>query len=138
MRTLGLDLGSRTCGIALSDPMGILATGLETFRFTEGNLESLLDYLARIVDNNNVGKIVLGHPKNMDGSIGSQGRFVETFRDVLKTRVKADIVLWDERLTSRMAEQVLLQADYSRKRRKETVDKLAATVILQSYLDSGK
>lgn len=118
--------------------MGILATGLETFRFQEGNLESLLDYLVRIVDNNNVGKIILGHPKNMDGSIGSQGRFVETFRDLLNTRVKADIVLWDERLTSRMAEQVLLEADYSRKRRKETVDKIAATVILQSYLDSGK
>jgi putative holliday junction resolvase len=138
MRTLGLDLGSRTCGIALSDPMGILATGLETFRFAEGNVESLLDYLVAIVHNNNVSKIVLGHPKNMDGSIGSQGLAVEAFRDRFQTLVTAPIVLWDERLTSRMAEQVLLQADFSRKRRKETVDKLAATVILQSYLDSRK
>lgn len=138
MRILGLDLGSRTCGIALSDPTGTIATGLDTLRFEDGKYEIPLDYVARIVDNKNVDLIVLGHPKNMDGSIGFQGRLIEDFQTNLASKVACKIVLWDERLTSKMAESVLLEADYSRKQRKSTVDKIAATVILQSYLDSRR
>jgi putative holliday junction resolvase len=138
VRVLGLDLGSRTCGIALSDPSGTIATGLDTLRFEDGKYEIPLDYVARIVDNKNVDLIVLGHPKNMDGSIGFQGRLIEDFKMKLELKVACKIVLWDERLTSKMAESVLLEADYSRKQRKFTVDKIAATVILQSYLDSRR
>jgi putative holliday junction resolvase len=138
VRALGLDLGSRTCGIALSDPTGTIATGLDTLRFEDGKYEIPLDYVAQIVDNKNVDLIVLGHPKNMDGSIGFQGRLIEDFKTKLESKVACKIVLWDERLTSKMAESVLLEADYSRKQRKSTVDKIAATVILQSYLDSRR
>jgi len=138
MRILGLDLGSKTLGIALSDPSALIAMGMETFRFEENNFSSALDYLQKFIDNNKVDLIVMGYPKNMDGSIGSQGKVVETFKEGIEVFFKNQIVLWDERLTSKMAHSVMIQADYSRKKRKGTVDKIAATVILQSYLDSRK
>jgi len=138
MKTLGLDLGSKTLGIACSDPSGILASGIETFTFPEHNFELPLDYVKRFIDNNKVGLVVLGLPKNMDGSIGFQGRTAEAFREGLMQRTDVPIVLWDERLTTRMVTQVMLSADLSRKKRKDIVDKLAATVILQSYLDARK
>ena len=138
MQILGLDLGSKTLGIALSDPSGIIACGVETFLFPENNFVIPLDYIARFIDNNKVGLVVLGYPKNMDGSIGSQGKVSEAFRDGLKERANVPIVLWDERLTSRMVNQVMISANVSRNKRKEHVDRLAATVILQSYLDSRK
>jgi len=138
MKMLGLDLGSKTLGVACSDPSGILATGIETFVFPEENYDAPLDYVKRFVDNNKVGLVVLGHPKNMDGTIGFQGQKIERFRDELKTRIAVPIVLWDERLTTRFVTRAMIAGDLSRKERKERVDKLAATVILQSYLDSGK
>lgn len=138
MKILGLDLGSKTLGIALSDPSGILATGIETYTFPENNFALPLDYVARFIDNNGVGLVVLGYPKNMDGSIGFQGKVSEDFRDRLREKVSVPIVLWDERLTSRMVNQVMISANLSRTKRKEHVDRLAATVILQSYLDSRK
>lgn len=138
MRIIGLDLGNKTLGIAMSDSLGLIAQGLETLRFEEGNFQIALDYLKHFVDNNKVDLIVLGLPKNMDGSIGFQGQIVQEFQANLQKIVVAPIHLWDERLTSKMANQVLLQADVSRKKRREHVDKVAATVILQSYLDSRK
>jgi len=138
MKTLGLDLGQKTLGVACSDPSGILASGIETFVFPEENVALPLDYVKRFVDNNKVGLVVLGYPKNMDGSVGSQARKSEAFRDALKERISVPIVLWDERLTTRMAHQAMLAGDLSRKHRKEIVDKLAATLILQSYLDARK
>ncbi|MBU1144901.1 MAG: Holliday junction resolvase RuvX [Firmicutes bacterium] len=138
MRILGLDLGSKTLGIALSDPSAILASGIETFTFTEGNYQIPLDYIAHFIDNNKVELVVLGYPKNMDGSTGFQAKISEDFRDELKQKTKATIVLWDERLTSRIVNQVMINANMSRKKRKEKIDKLAATIILQSYLDSRK
>lgn len=138
MRIVGLDLGNRTLGIAMSDTLGLIAQGLETLRFEEGNFQIALDYLKQFVDNNKVDLIVLGLPKNMDGSIGFQGQVVQEFQADLQKMIAIPIQLWDERLTTKMATQVLLQADVSRKKRKEHVDKIAATVILQSYLDSRK
>lgn len=138
MRALGIDLGNKTMGLALSDPTGFLATGLETLRFEEGKFEVPLDYLVRFVDNNKVDLIVLGLPKNMDGSIGFQGQVVQRFKDMLEPLLSIPIHLWDERLTSKMAESVMFEADYSRKKKKVSVDKIAATIILQSYLDSRK
>lgn len=138
MRTLGLDLGTKTLGVACSDPAGILATGIETFTFPGENYELPLDYVKRYVDNNKVEIVVLGWPKNMDGTIGFQGHKAEWFRDELMKRIAAPVFLWDERLTTRIATQAMLAADLSRKARKERVDTLAATVILQSYLDARR
>jgi putative Holliday junction resolvase len=138
VRALGIDLGNKTMGLALSDPTGFLATGLETLRFEQEKFEVPLDYLVRFVDNNKVDLIVLGLPKNMDGSIGFQGQVVQRFKELLEPRLAIPIHLWDERLTSKMAESVMFEADYSRKKKKVSVDKIAATIILQSYLDSRK
>lgn len=138
MRILGLDLGSKTLGIALSDPSAILACGVETYRFPENNFLLPLDYITHFIDNNKVDAIVIGYPKNMDGSIGSQGHVSEDFRNALLKQITIPVFLWDERLTSRMVNRAMISADVSRKKRKEIVDRLAATVILQSYLDSRK
>lgn len=138
MRILGLDLGSKTLGIAMSDPSEIIACGVETYEFPENNFLLPLDYIAHFIDNNKVGLVVLGYPKNMNGTIGSQGKVSEDFRDALKAKVSCPIVLWDERLTSRMVNQVMISGNMSRNKRKENVDRLAATVILQSYLDSRR
>lgn len=138
MRALGLDLGSKTCGIAMSDPSMILASGIETFRFEEGNYELPLDYVKHFIDNNKVELVVLGYPRNMDGSSGFQAKISEDFKTRLEQLTTAKVVLWDERLTSRMVHQVMMMANMNSKKRKEKVDKLAATVILQSYLDSRK
>jgi putative Holliday junction resolvase len=138
MKILGLDLGSKTLGIAISDPSEILACGVDTFQFPENNFLLPLDYIQHFIDNNKVGLVVLGYPKNMNGSIGSQGKVSEDFREALKAKVSVPIVLWDERLTSRMVNSVMISANVSRNKRKEQVDRLAATVILQSYLDSRR
>jgi putative Holliday junction resolvase len=138
MRILGLDLGSKTLGVACSDPSGILASGIETFLFPEENYEPPLDYVKQFVDNKKVDLVVLGHPKNMDGTIGLQGRKTERFRDELATRISVPIVLWDERLTTRIVTRTMIAGDLSRKARKDIVDKLAATVILQDYLDARR
>ncbi len=138
MRIVGIDLGNTTMGIALSDPSAILATGQPTLYFPEGKFEIPLDYLKTFIDNNKVEIIVVGYPKNMDGSIGFQGKIVEDFVAKVATFTTRQIVLWDERLTTKMANAALLQADLSRAKRKMQVDKVAATVILQSYLDSRK
>lgn len=138
MRALGLDLGSKTLGIALSDPSMILASGIETFRFDEGNYQIPLDYIVKFIDNNKVEIVVLGHPKNMDGSSGFQAKISESFKEKLESMSSVKVVLWDERLTSKIANMTMVSFDLSRKKQKEKVDKLAATVILQSYLDSRK
>ncbi len=138
MRILGLDLGSKTCGIALSDPSMILASGIETFRFEEGNYQIPLDYLANFIDNNKVELVVLGHPRNMDGSSGFQAKISEDFKSKLEEMRPIKIVLWDERLTSKMVHQVMTSSKMNSKKQKQHVDRLAATVILQSYLDSRR
>lgn len=138
MKILGLDLGTTTCGMAVSDPSEILASGIETFRFEPNNFNLPLDYVKNYIDNNKIGRIVLGYPKNMDGSIGFQGQIVLDFKNRLEQMTSVEIVLWDERLTTRMVTQAMISGDMSRKKRKENVDRLAATVILQSYLDSKR
>ena len=138
MKILGLDLGTTTCGMAVSDPSEILATGVETFRFEASNFELALDYIKKFIDNNKIELVVLGYPKNMDGSIGFQGQIVLDFKARLEIMSPIKIVLWDERLTTRMVTQAMISGDMSRKKRKENVDRLAATVILQSYLDSRR
>lgn len=138
MRYMGLDLGNRTVGVAFSDPLGIVATGYETYRFNEKDLQKVLEYVKMLVVERKVDKIVLGLPKNMDGSLGFQSEYVMSFKKMLEDELAIEVILVDERLTTTQVTRVMIDADLSRKKRKAQVDKLAAVVILQSYLDSKK
>lgn len=138
MRMIGLDLGSKTLGIATSDPSGLIASGYQTLRFNEHDYRDALKQLTPLVKDLQPSKIVLGLPKNMNGSIGFQAETALKFQKMMEDAFAIDVVLVDERLTSRMAESVMISADLSRKKRKKKVDSLAATLILQSYLDSRK
>ena len=136
MRILGLDVGSRTVGIALSDEMGWTAQGMETLRFPENQLDQVIPQLAEYIRRYEIQTIVVGLPKNMDGTIGARGRFCLGFGQKLQAELSVDIVFWDERLTTVAAHKYLIEADMSRKKRKKVVDKIASVLILQSYLDS--
>ncbi len=135
MRYLGLDLGNRTCGIAVSDGLGIIATGVETYRFKEKDLQNVLNYVKMLVADRKVDKVVLGLPKNMDGTLGFQSEYVLEFKQMLESEGIA-VELFDERLSTIQVTKIMIDADLSRQKRKQQVDKLAAVVILQSYLDS--
>lgn len=138
MKVLGLDLGTRTCGIAISDALGMMAHGVETFRFEENQYKKAIQHVQELVKTHRVSKIVLGLPKNMNGSIGERGQVTQEFAKKLEEATNVTVILWDERLTTMQVERVLIQADVSRSKRKKVVDKLAATIILQSYLDSNQ
>ena len=136
MRILGLDVGSRTVGIALSDEMGWTAQGMETLRFPENQLDQVIPQLAEYIRRYEIQTIVVGLPKNMDGTIGARGQFCLEFGQKLQAELSVDIVFWDERLTTVAAHKYLIEADMSRKKRKKVVYKIASVLILQSYLDS--
>jgi putative pre-16S rRNA nuclease len=131
MRSLGIDYGTVRVGIAISDPLGMIATGQPTLKNEEA-----YNKILKIVEDEQVSKIVLGYPKNMNGTIGPMAREVEQFKEKLKKRTDIPIVLWDERLSSQEANKRMLEADLSRAKRKKAVDRTAATIILQSYLDN--
>ena len=135
MKYLGLDLGNRTCGIAISDSLGMIATGIETYRFKEQDLKTLLAYINQMCIERNVQNIVLGLPKNMDGTLGFQAEYVMSFKTMLE-ELNYQVFLMDERLSTVQVNKIMIEADLSRNKRKQQVDKLAAVVILQSYLDS--
>lgn len=136
MRIMGLDLGTVTCGIALSDPMGIVARAVETVRFDSENYEMALDKVTEVIRREQPGKIVLGYPKHMNGDIGIRAQASEQFKKMLEERTGLEVELWDERLTTAAAERILIQADVSRKKRKKIIDQMAAVQILQSWLDA--
>ncbi|MDD2708692.1 MAG: Holliday junction resolvase RuvX [Verrucomicrobiae bacterium] len=131
MRILGIDHGQTRTGLALSDDLGMLATPLETVE-TPNAAARILE----IVKTREVGRLVIGLPRNMDGSEGFQAKIVRQFAEGLRNSAGLEIVFWDERLTSRSVERMLIEADVSRRKRREVVDKLAAQQILQSYLDA--
>lgn len=133
MRILGLDVGDRTIGIAISDEMGWTAQGLKTIS-RNGNKDEISE-IKEIVDEYNVKEILVGLPKNMNGSIGPQGERVIKFVEKLKSAFPFPVLLWDERLSTVRANKILLEADLSRRKRKGLRDKLAAQFILQGYLD---
>ena len=135
-KTLALDLGERRIGIAISDLMGIIANGLETYNRV--NIDADCKYIANIIKNNNVKEVVLGLPKNMDGTCGPRVQKTYDFAEELKKYTDAKIVFYDERLTTVAAEKVLISADVSREKRKTVIDKMAATIILQDYLNFNK
>ena len=136
MKKLGLDLGNRTLGIAVSDELNFLARGLETFRFEDSEFLLALEHTKSLIKLYNIDVVVLGHPKNMDGTSGEQAKISENFKKDLEEQVSVKVVLWDERLTSRMANNMMISQNLKQKNRKKDIDKMAATIILQGYLDS--
>lgn len=136
MRILGLDLGSKTLGVALSDEMGWTAQGIETIKIDEAGGDYGLNRLAELTKDCVLDKIVLGFPKNMNGTVGPRGEASQKFAEVLEETFQVPVVLWDERLSTMAAERMLISADVSRQKRKKVIDKMAAVMILQGYLDS--
>ena len=135
MRTMGLDLGSKTLGVAVSDAMGWTAQGIETIKINEATKDFGMKRLGEIIKEYEVSKIVLGFPKNMNGTIGPRGEASQDFAKYLEKKFNVPVFLWDERLTTMAAERVLLEADVSRSKRKKVIDKMAAVMILQGFLD---
>lgn len=136
-KILGLDVGSKTVGIAISDLMGWTAQGLDTLRINEEQDDLGIDQLVKIIKDNQVGTVVIGLPRNMNNSIGFRGEASIKYKEKLQESIPSiDIVMWDERLSTIAAERSLLEADVSRQKRKKVIDKMAAVFILQGYLDS--
>ena len=136
MRILGLDLGTKTLGVAISDEMGWTAQGIETIKIDEAGGDFGLSRLSEIVSQYGTDRIVLGFPKNMNGTVGPRGEASQSFAKVLENTYNVPVVLWDERLSTMAAEKMLISADVSRQKRKKVIDKMAAVMILQGYLDS--
>lgn len=135
-RIMGLDYGDKTIGVALSDEMGWTAQALTVIRRTSKAED--LKKIAALTESHQVEEIVVGFPKNMNASIGPRARLCMRFADTLEQTLGFPVQLWDERLSTAMAERSLIEADVSRKKRKQVVDQIAAAVILQGYLDSRK
>lgn len=135
---IGLDLGTKTLGISKSDLSQMIANAYTTINFRTDDYQTALKELTKIVKELDPEKLILGLPKNMDGSIGFQGEKTLEFKTLIEKEYHLEVVMIDERLTSKMAHNIMIEADLSRKKRKTKVDKLAATLILQSYLDSRK
>ena len=136
MKYLGLDLGTVTCGVAISDRTGIISSSYKTIRYKKEN--ELLEKLDKIIKEENVNEIVLGLPKNMNNTIGERAETTIEFSKLLETKFNIKVHLEDERLTTVLAESLLLEGDLSRKKRKKVIDSLSASIILQSYLDRRK
>ena len=136
MRYLGLDVGDVRIGVALSDETATLATGLDTIRRVGPRKD--VKAVANLVRLHEAGELVVGLPRRLNGELGPQAQKVLAFMDDLRSAVKVPVVPWDERFTSAMAQQVLIEADVSRKGRKAVVDKVSAILILQNYLDYRK
>ncbi len=133
MRILALDMGSKRVGVALSDEMGWTAQGLTVLdRKPAGQF---MDKIKDLTEEHQVGRIVVGLPRRMDGSLGPEAEAVLVVVEEIKAHVGVEVDTWDERLSTVAVERVLIEADLSRKKRKKVVDKVAATYILQSYLD---
>ncbi len=133
---MGLDVGSKTVGIAVSDELGWTAQGLKTLKINEEKQEFGFEEIGQLIKEYQVDTVVIGFPKNMNGTIGPRGEASKQYAAEIENRFAVPTVLWDERLTTMAAERVLLEADVSRKKRKKVIDKMAAMMILQGYLDS--
>lgn len=136
MRYLGLDVGDRVIGVAVSDETGTLATGQPTLRRVGPRKD--VRAVAELIRQHEAGEVVVGLPRRLDGGLGPQAQKVLAFMEDLRPAAKVPVVPWDERFTSVMAEQALVEADVSRRDRKALVDKVAAILILQNYLDYRK
>ena len=136
---MGLDFGSKTTGVAVSDPLGITAQGIETItRKDENKLRQTCARIEELIREYEVGTIVLGYPKNMNNTIGDRANTTMEFKQMLEENLKVEVVMQDERLSTKEAHFYMIKADMSRKKRKQKVDSLAANIILQTYLDKEK
>lgn len=133
-KIIGLDLGSKTCGVAISDALGMIARALTTVRFESDDYDACLQDVLQILQEQKVKTVVLGLPKHMNGDIGIRGQISIDFKNELEKH-GITVNLWDERLTTVSAEKLLISQDMSRKKRKKVIDQMAAVQILQSYLD---
>ena len=137
MRIMGLDFGSKTVGVAVSDALGLTAQGVETItRKDENKLRQTLARIETLIGEYEIETIVLGYPKNMNDTVGERAKKTEEFKAMLERRTGLPVILWDERLTTVAAEEILIESGVRREHRKEVIDKIAAGVILQGYLDS--
>lgn len=137
MRIMGLDYGTKTVGVAISDALGLTAQGIETIQRKEENkLRRTLARIEELVSEYEVGKIVLGFPKHMNNDIGERAEKSLEFRDMLVRRTGLEVIMWDERLTTVEAERTLIESNVRRENRKKYIDKIAAVFILQGYLNS--
>lgn len=135
MRVMGLDVGDKTVGVAMSDELGITAIPITVISRT-GSLKREIGEIRRLVEENGVECIVVGMPLMLDGTVGIQAQKVEAFVEELRRRLRVQIVTWDERLTTSEVERILIASDQSRMKRKKVIDKLAAAVMLRSYMES--
>lgn len=134
MRIMGLDFGSKTIGVAMSDELFWTAQGVKTIKRSKKEMDELLE----LIQEYEVREIVLGYPKNMNGTLGPRCALTEEFAEILRSESGIDVKLWDERLSTVAAQRTLIEADVSRAKRKHVIDKMAAVFILQGYLDSRK
>jgi len=135
MRIMGLDLGNKTLGVAISDPTGLISTGYPTIRFKNKDFISALNSLLPLIQNNKVEEIVLGLPKNMDGSEGNQASISKNFKKMIEEKTGIKVTLFDERLTTKIALQSMIMGGENRANRHDEIDEMSAKVILQDYLD---
>ena len=137
MRIMGLDYGSKTVGVAISDPLHITAQGIETItRKSENKLRKTCARIERLIEEYEVERIVVGFPKLLNNDIGERAKKAMEFGEMLKKRTGLEVVMWDERLTTVEAERTLIENNVRRENRKKFIDKIAAVFILQGYLDS--
>ena len=135
MRIMGLDVGSKTVGVAVSDALGWTAQGIETVKIDEENEEFGIERIRELVQQYGVTEFVVGFPKNMNNTIGPRGEASQAYANLLEDTFSMPVTLWDERLTTMAAERLLIEADVRRKNRKKVIDKMAAVMILQGFLD---
>ena len=138
MRYIGLDLGTKTLGVAVSDKLGIIASFYKTFFFKDEDYNSLVPVVKNLMEEFDTNKIVLGLPKNMNNTLGFASERSINFKELLEKELDVEVILEDERLSSVEANNALIGSDMSRKKRKGKVDSVAASIILQRYLDRSK
>lgn len=138
MRYLGLDLGSKTIGLALSDTTKTIASVYKTIYFKDNDYSSTILEIKKIVVENNVEKVILGFPKNMNNTIGERAQITTNYQKMLESEIGIPVILFDERLTSVISNSLMIEDDLSRKKRKKKVDGLAAQIILQDYLNKER
>lgn len=138
MRYLGLDLGTKTLGISMSDKLGIIASSYGTIRFENEDYDSLLPQIKKIIEENEVDIVVLGLPRNMNNTLGERANITLEFKDKLSKYLNMEVNMQDERLSSVEANNYLIQSDMSRKKRKTKVDSVAATIILETFMERRK
>ena len=138
MKIMGLDLGLKTLGVAISDSLEMFSNGYPTIRFKYKDFNSAIDELLKVINDNNVEEIVLGLPKNMDGTLGEQAQITLEFKKMLEEKINIKIELLDERLTTKIGLSNMIYGNESKKTRHDEIDSAAAKVILQDYLDKKR